>query len=440
MKMRMAGVWVLVLAMLPVAAWSGALPDTNPERVGLSSDRLDRISHLMEGHVGNGDIVGAVGMVARKGKLVWSDTWGLADREQGTPMELDTIFRIYSMSKPIVSVGLMTLYEEGKFGLEDPVAWYLPELADMQVVVEDEASKSQPAYNIPTEEGAEVEKVELEYETEPAARPITIQDLLRHTSGMTYGFFGNSIADQLYMQEGLLVEDRDIAETVRKLGELPLKHQPGTRWEYSVSVDVQGRLIEVLSGQPLDVFLEERIFGPLGMKDTAFTVPEEKLDRFAQLYSPAEEGQGLIIGNSDLNRNYVEGSTYFSGGGGLVSTAGDYLRFAQMLLNGGELDGTRILGRKTVELMTVDHLNDLPNPLYANGYGFGLGFAVAQDLGRMAEPGSPGEFNWGGAAGTRFWVDPEEELIGVYMVQILPHSGLTYGVQFRRLVYSAIVD
>jgi len=233
--------------------------------------------------------------------------------------------------------------------------------------------------------------------------------------------------------------DRDIAHTVEKLSELPLKHHPGETWEYSVSTDVLGRLIEVVSGQPFDEFLEERIFAPLGMHDTAFWVPDDKLDRFAQMYTPTDNG-GLKPAPAFYSRNFVNDPTLHSGGGGLVSTAADYFRFCQMLLNGGELDGTRILSPKTIELMTQDHALDVELGMRENGYGFGLGFAVAEEPSRIGLPVSPGEFNWGGAAGTRFWIDPEEEFIGIYMVQILPHTGLRFGDRFKQLAYQAIVD
>jgi CubicO group peptidase (beta-lactamase class C family) len=280
-----------------------------------------------------------------------------------------------------------------------------------------------------------------------------VRDLMRHTAGLTYGFFGDTEVDRMYRESGVLLEDKDLAQTVTKLGNLPLRFEPGTQWHYSISVDVQGRLIEVLSGKPLDQFLEERIFGPLGMNDTSFAVADKEWNRLAILYSPEGTGTGSDLfltstgGKKPLvpadparaDRGYRQGATYFSAGGGLVSSAVDYLQFAQMMLNGGELDGKRILSRKSVELMTTDHLGDIPG-LWSPGYGFGLGFAVLEDVGASGALGSAGEFNWGGAAGTRFWVDPKEELIGIYMIQILPHTGLNYGTEFRSFTYQAISD
>ena len=429
---------LLVLLLLPATAPLSAngLKTARPEEVGMSSERLDRIGERMQAYVDSGEIPGALAMVMRRGKVVYSDEWGFADREKKVPMKPDTLFRIYSMTKPITGVGVMILHEEGHFQLTDPVAKYLPELAKLEV--RDEETNTGTG--------------EVTVHSHPARNPMTIRDLLRHTAGFTYGFFGNTEVDQMYREQGILWDDKDIAETVRKLGKGPLRYEPGTRWHYSVAVDVQGRLIEVLSGQPLDQFLKERIFEPLEMKDTSFTVPDEDWDRLAVLYSPEGTGEGndlfltseggikpLAPAQDRANRNYREGATHFSGGGGLVSTATDYLRFAQMMLNGGQLDGERILSRKSVELMTTDHLGDIPG-LWSPGYGFGLGFAVLTDVGATGALGSVGEYNWGGAAGTRFWVDPKEELIGIYMIQILPHTGLQYGTEFRSFTYQAISD
>jgi CubicO group peptidase (beta-lactamase class C family) len=426
---------VLLLAAGPVAA-NGFKP-AKPEEVGLSSERLDRIGERMQAYVDSGEIPGALALVARQGKIAYFEQWGFADREQKVPMKPDTLFRIYSMTKPITAVGVMILHEEGHFQLNDPVAKYLPELAKLEV--RDEETNNATG--------------EVVVHTHPARNPITIRDLLRHTAGFTYGFFGNTEVDRMYREQEVLVGDKDIAETVRKLGAMPLRYEPGTRWHYSVAVDVQGRLIEVVSGKSLDQFFRERIFEPLGMDDTYFAVPDQKWDRVAVLYSPEGTGEGsdlflaadgkkkpLVPADPErADRGYRQGATHFSGGGGLISSALDYLRFAQMMLNGGELDGTRILSRKSVELMTTDHLGDIPG-LWSPGYGFGLGFAVLEDVGATGALGSVGEYNWGGAAGTRFWVDPEEKLIGIFMIQILPHTGLEYGTEFRSFAYQAIAD
>ena len=432
-----------LLLLLPALLWSRpAVADSDaqlvkPEHVGLSSKRLERIDKLMKRYVNEKRISGALGLIARHGEVVYLNTWGESDREAGKPMTPDTIFRIYSMSKPITSVAVMILHEEGRFMLTDPVAKFLPELANMTVMTEDAD---------PGSGGSVVREF-------AASNPITIQDLLRHTAGLTYGLFGNTRVDQMYRERGVLLEDRDIAETVAKLGKLPLLFEPGTTWHYSVAVDVLGRLIEVVSGQRFDEFLKQRIFDPLGMNDTGFFVPPEKLGRFAQLYAPKGTQQDaeawlrgvtsvdeIVPADPSVSDGFVRRPTHQSGGGGMVSTAGDYLRFCQLMLNGGELEGVRILSRKSVELMTTDHLGDIPMGLGRTGYGFGLGFAVAVDQGQIGTLGSVGEYNWGGAAGTRFWVDPKEDLIGIFMVQIIPHTGLNFGTEFKLLTYQAIAD
>ncbi len=435
---------IALIAALAMPAFAGGSPDARPERVGISSDRLERVTEQIKADVDADRIPGAVGMIARDGKVVYLEAFGESDSEKEKPMRPDDIFRIYSMSKPITSVGLMMLYEQGKFRLSDPIGMYIPELADMQVLVEKGETSGGPAFNIPEtdEDGNPLPAAEVDkdsYTTVPAERPITVQDLLRHTAGFTYGFFGNTSVDKMYQAAGILTMDRDLQHMCEKLGKIPLQYQPGTTWHYSVAVDVQGRLIEVLSGMAFDEYLEEKIFKPLGMPDTGFYVPEEKLDRLAQMYSPTEDG-GLEVANPMMSRNFVRKPTFFSGGGGLVSTANDYMRFCQMMLNGGELDGVRLLSPKTIELMTSDHTTVIENnPRRYSGYGFGLGFAVAKDLGMIGAPTSVGEFNWGGAAGTRFWIDPEEKFIGIYMVQILPHP-FAFGENFKIMSYQTIVD
>lgn len=425
MKLKSRALVVVFCLLIGWPAGGQELTVVAPDTVGLSPQRLERLRQVLRAHVEEGRIVGVVALIARHGKVAFFESFGLRDRETGTPMPVDAIFRIYSMTKPITSVAVMMLYEEGTFLLTDPVSKYIPGLGKLTVGVE----------GIDPQTGA------LTFSTVPAEREMTIQDLLRHTSGLTYGFFGNSAVDKLYVENGVLTEDETIAETVEKLGKLPLKHQPGTNWEYSVSTDVLGRLVEVASGMPLDRFFAERLFQPLGMKDTGFYVEQEKLDRLATLYTPGEEG-GLKPDDQTRRPNVTSRPTYLSGGGGLVSTAADYLRFAQMLLNGGDLNGTRLLSRKTVELMTADHLGTMRGPRYlpGPGYGFGLGFAVRQEQGVAGQAGSVGEYWWAGAAGTGFWIDPLEELIGIFMIQIRPALGLPYREQFKNLVYQAIVD
>ncbi len=430
-------------ALVSPAIFAGTLPKSSPEEVGLRADRLQRITDAMKNDVANGEISGAVALVARKGKIAYLEAEGMADKEKGVPMKADTIFRIYSMSKPITSVAAMMLFEEGKFFLDDPVSKYIPEFAGLKVIVEEHGKEGAAVFNLPEDDPAKQPKKATSLEdvtTEEAHREMTIHDLFRHTSGLTYGFFGNSEVDQLYQQVGLLTTDKDLAEMCQKLSTLPLKHHPGEIWEYSVSVDVLGRLVEVLSGQPFDQFLEERIFDPLGMVDTGFAVPEADLSRFAQMYTPDPQAK-IKPAPAFYSRNFVGAPTFFSGGGGLVSTASDYFRFCQMMLNGGELDGVRVLGRKTVELMASDHTLDVPMSLGGSkGYAFGLGFAVAQEPGRIGVPVSVGEYNWGGAAGTKFWIDPKEDFIGIYMVQILPNTGLRHGDTFKNLAYQTVAD
>lgn len=427
----------LLLLIGSIALPADKLPTAAPDKVGLSANRLDRIDQLMERYVDEGSIPGALGMIARRGRVGYFETWGMRDREAAEPMTPDTIFRIYSMSKPITSVAVMILFEEGHFMLSDPIGRFIPELADMEVM---EESKD------PITGGTTVT-------TFKARRQITIQDLLRHTAGLTYGFFGDTRVDRMYREAEILRRDETIGEMVTRLGELPLLFEPGTTWHYSVADDVLGRLVEVVSGLPFDEFLERRIFEPLEMADTGFWVPPSKQSRFAQLYSPEEteydseaflrrpdDPKIVIPAEPDASKRYLTKPKLYSGGGGMVSTANDYMRFCLMLLGGGELDGTRILSRKTVELITADHLGEISMPAQRPGYTYGLGFAVAEDLGRMGTLGSVGEYNWGGAAGTRFWIDPRERLVGVFMVQIIPHRGLRYGTEFKHLTYQAIAD
>ncbi len=405
-----------VLVATAATVLAGEIPRIAPSEVGLSQVRLDRITRAMESSVEKGHLAGAIGVVARKGKIAYWETVGMADREAGKPMADDTIFRIYSMTKPIVGVALMTLYEEGRFALLDPVKNYIPELGGLKVWVE----------------GREV----------PSDREMTIQDLMRHTSGMTYGLFGDSSVDKLYMDANILGDNRSIADFIDKLAGLPLKHQPGSAWEYSVSVDVQGRLIEVLSGKDLATFLQERIFDPLDMRDTSFRMTTEKTERFVQIYQRSEDRTGIVPAPASRSAGYHDDSQWYSGGGGLVSTARDYLRFCQMMLNGGVLGDTRILSRKTVELMTIDHIGSVPraSSISKAGYGFGLDLAVHIDPSESGLNGSVGEYNWGGLAGTIFWIDPAEEMIGLYMIQVLPPRFGDTREQFKRLAYQSIVD
>lgn len=439
MKRLLLSISALMLALAVVPTFGPVTGNTKsdpvvvaPETVGLSTNRLANIRSIMNKHVAEKRIPGASALIARKGKVAYQETFGMADMEAGKPMRMDTIHRIYSMSKPITSTALMMLYEEGKFQLNDPVAKYLPEFAKMQVAVEEKDPQT----------GKPVMK------TVPARRPITVRDLMRHTAGLTYGVFGDTLVDREYRKVKILGE-LNLADFVTDLAKIPLQYEPGTRWHYSVSVDVQGRLIEVLSGKSFDQFLQERIFTPLEMNDTGFVVPASKKDRMAKLYTLTKEGQlqpSLICSTSQecIEKFPNAAPSVFqplgmqSGGGGLTSTAYDYLRFCQMLLDNGQYNGKRLLSRKTVQLMSSDHLGTIPG--MGPGTGFGLGFAVSKAPGEAGMMGSPGEYNWGGAAGTKFWIDPQEQLIGIFMIQILPHTGLEYGSEFRVLTYQSIAD
>ncbi len=402
-----------------------------PESVGLASPRLANIRAVMSQHVANKKLPGASGLIMRHGKVAYQETWGMADMEAGTPMKMDTIHRIYSMTKPITGVALMMLYEEGKFQLNDPIAKFMPEFAKMTVGVDERNPNTG----------------RVDFTTVPAKRMITVRDLLRHTAGFTYGVFGETSVDQAYRKAGIL-SDLTLKDFASNLAKQPLQYEPGTRWHYSVSVDLQGRLVEVLSGKPFDQFLQERIFTPLGMVDTGFTVPASKKNRFARLYTPTKAGSiepiTLCTTREDCLAKFpnaapsmLEQQGMLSGGGGLVSTAYDYLRFCQMMLNKGTFEGQRLLSRKTVELMSSDNLGTIPG--MSAGNGFGLGFAVSKAPGEAGMMGSPGEFNWGGAAGTKFWIDPKEGMIGIFMIQILPNT-VDYGSAFRVLAYQAVAD
>jgi CubicO group peptidase (beta-lactamase class C family) len=390
------------------------LPCAAPEDIGLSSVRLATLSRVMRGEIERGRVPGAVALIARRGRVGFFESFGQRDAAAGAPMTKDTIFRIYSMTKPITSVAAMMLWEEGRFLLSDPVAKYLPDFSAPVVAVE---------------RGEDIERV-------PAERAITIQDLLRHTSGLTYEFRGSGPVHKMYMSAKVHSRAQSNADQVATLSKLPLLHQPGTRWEYGRSTDVLGRLVEVLSGMPLGRFFERQILGPLGMVDTAFHVPPRHHPRLAAAFAKDPDSGGAV-----QLLEVRDPPSFESGGGGLVSTAGDYARFLQMLLNGGTLDGSRCLSRKTIELMTADHLGPISGApdLLLPGHGFGLGFAVRLHAGMSAAPGSVGLYFWGGLAGTTFWVDPAEQLFALMLIQA-PGQRDYYRTLFRDLAYSAFDD
>lgn len=414
------------LAMVSFGYGNGkSLRPGSPDEAGLSKARLDRIGQAMQQHIAANRIAGAIGLIARRGKIGYFESWGMMDKEGNKPMRKDAIFRIYSMTKAVTGVAVMALYEEGKFTLNEPASKYLPELRNLKVAVEklDPATGKRISYTVPSE------------------RDMTILDLLRHTSGLDYQGPRDEKGEWLYPKLGVNRSDITIEEAVKRMSQAPLVHQPGSTWDYGLSMDVLGRLIEVTSGKTLDKFFEERIFKPLGMVDTGFHVPQEKWERLTTLYSPNAD-KTIKRSTAPPQESYKQPATLLLGGAGLVSTTMDYARFVQMLLGGGELDGARILSRKTVEMMSANHLGDIPRTgsLLPAGYGFGLTFSVNLGPGRNGNIGSEGEYYWGGAAGTRFWIDPKEQMIGVFMVQILPHTGLAYGSEFRQLAYQAIAD
>jgi len=425
MKRFQQHMWVIICVLFPLVAWAGPIPVVAPEEVGLSSEGLERIDAAMQQLVAEERVAGVVAAIARRGKIAYFGTLGVRDVDAGKPMEKDTIFRIYSMTKPITSVAVMMLHEEGRFSLDDPVSKYMPELGGLEVGVE----------------GKDPETGEPAFTTVPSERDMTVRDLLRHTAGLTYGLFAQSEVDRMYMKAGVLNRNNTVADMVEKIGTLPLKHQPGTVWEYSVATDVLGRFVEVVAGMRFDKFLEERILKPLQMNDTAFYLPQEKKDRFAALYTQSKD-RTIRPNTSRTYQNFLEPPTFLSGGGGLVSTTRDYLRFCQMLLNKGTLDGVRLLKPETVELMTTDQLGDVQIApigvvLGVANAGFGLGFRITKASGRMGAIGADGTYSWGGAASTIFWIDPKEQMVGIFMVQITPLNS-TYGRRFAAMAYEAI--
>ena len=395
----------------------------SPENVGFSSERLERIGPMMQAYVDRKELPGLITLIAHKGKIVHFGKFGLMDIETNKPMQADTIFRIYSMTKPVTNVAAMMLYEEGHFQLNDPLSKFIPAFKDVKVL-----GKSS---------GADIELVDLE-------REITIRDLMTHTSGLTYDFLEDSPVDALYKENDIFDSGKTLQENIEALVKLPLVHQPGTAWRYSVSTDVLGYLVEVIAGTTLDTFFKERIFAPLGMTDTGFSVPQNTQERLATLYYQTESGQLATLDPPEVS-DYTTPPQLFSGGGGLVSTMSDYLRFSQMILNGGELDGIRLLGPRTVSLMAINHLPDHLLPMgfpdrELPGLGFGLGFAVVLDAAQTQVLESVGNIGWGGAASTHFWIDPQEDLIAILMTQFMPLNHYPLETQFKILTYQALVQ
>ena len=394
------------------------LPVASPESVGLCPQRVGQLMNALQSEVERQRLPGAVALIARHGKLALFESMGALDPAQGTPMVRDAIFRIYSMTKPIVSVAVMMLMEQGKLLLNDPVAKYLPEYAAQKAAVQIDGT----------------------LELRDLQQPATVQDLLRHTAGFTYEFMGSSAVQRQYAQSRIGSRTRSNAEFSHALAGIPLMFEPGSVWEYGRATDVLGRIVEFVSGQSLGAFLQAQIFTPLGMSDTGFAVPLRDHGRIAEPFARDPEG-GLQMRVIDVR----EVGAMESGGGGLASTALDYARFLQCLLNRGELDGVRLLGPRTVDFMTADHLGSIPvnggasRALLPPGHGFGLGFAVRKDLGVATVPGSVGSYFWGGMAGTTFFVDPAEDLFACLMLQA-PNQREYYRMLFRNLVYATLVD
>lgn len=397
----------------------------SPKEVGFAADRLERIRPVMESYNAQQKTAGIVSLISRHGEVAHFDAFGQMDLETCRPMTTDAIFRIYSMTKPVTAVAAMMLLEEGRFRLFDPVSLYLPEFEKMQVVTGKNANGS--------------------LKTEPARTPITIRNLFTHTAGFSYGFDESDPLDGLYQKE--LWQPRDqgsvntLASMVQKIASLPLAFEPGTNYRYSVAIDVLGYLVEVLSGMPFDLFLQKRIFEPLGMVDSGFSVPAEKASRLVHMYGPDGKNTGALIDIDPHEKSkFLQPVTVPSGGGGMVSTAADYLRFAQMILNGGAFEGVRLLGRKTVEYMRQNHLPEglFMDPNRSEVHGLG-GFVIMEPANAQVII-SPGSWGWSGAANTYFWVDFQEDLIGIQLTQYQPYGIYGFHADFRNLVYQALVD
>lgn len=409
--MRPIRMWISLLLIAGLAVPSGAQERADPEEVGMSAERLSRIGSLLQTYVDEETTAGASAMVVRRGSIVYREDVGYQDKASGITMTDSTLFRIYSMSKPITSVAVLMLYEEGHFQLGDPVSRFIPAFGELTVYDADAPSR-QAALD----------------------RPITIHDLLTHQSGLTYGFFGNTPVDSLYRVTPVF-SGGDLEDFAGRVGSLPLLHQPGETWHYSVATDILGYLVEVVSGLTLEDFFEQRIFKPLGMTDTGFSVEKEDLHRLSTNYRRNGQGELYAVDRGAASQ-FAAPVLFFSGGGGLVSTMSDYLRFAEMLRLGGALDGQRLLSPKTVALMTTDHLGYE----FAPGWGFGLGVRVCTNVAATRMLGSEGVYEWSGAANTYFFIDPAENLVAMVWTQLMPYAAIPVSDQFRTLVYAAIEE
>jgi CubicO group peptidase (beta-lactamase class C family) len=408
----------LTLLALPLAA--APMPKGNPEESGISAERLQNVNALMRRYIDSSDIAGSVTLVARKGRVVHLQAQGVMDLESKRPMRTDSIFRLASMTKPITSLAVMMLHEEGRFLLNDPVSKFLPEFKNPKVAVA----------NAPNERATPG------FRLVPAEREVTIRDLLTHTAGLASGSGGPTMDLAKKLAQSRKPEET-LADFIPRLAALPLNFQPGTAWEYGPATDVLGRLVEVISGQRFDQFLRQRILQPLGMNDTHFYLPDDRLTRLTTAYEKTDAGLRKLTAEGPANRN----GKFYSGAGGLAGTGEDYLRFCQMLLNGGQLDGKRLVSRKTIELMTANHIGNMPmwNDTL-RGYRFGLGFRVREHTGESALLGSNGSYGWGGAYGTFFWIDPKEQMIGILMIQLMPYAHINIRPEFQNAATQAIID
>jgi len=410
---------IVLIGFTAVSAHSADL--TPPQQVGFSQAKILELETHFQSYVEQEKLAGLTTLVARHGKLVHLKSYGMLDRTAGKAMRDDAIFRIYSMTKPVTGIAMMMLWEEGKYQLDDPVSKYLPVFRNQKVFIG------------LAEDG--------KLETEPAKREMTIRDLMRHTSGLSYGLFSDTPVDRAYRGAGLFGPEVDLKTLVNKLAEQPLLYHPGEAWVYSLATDVQGRLIEILSGQSLDTFFETRIFKPLGMKDTGFYVQADQRDRFAEIYALNTEKK-LTAYRGDMFADLKEKPTFLSAGGGLVSTTLDYWRFAQMVANGGELGGVRLLKKSTVDMMRQDQLPESLEGIAGGerGMGFGLNFAIVKDIKKGGSKGRSGEYFWGGMANTLFWIDPKEDVVAVLMTNILPSGVYPLRKDMHDFVYDAITD
>jgi CubicO group peptidase (beta-lactamase class C family) len=413
---RISLIALLALALSSSGLLAAELQRAKPESVGMSSSKLAAVNRIVNKLISDQKLAGATVAITRHGKVVHFNSYGQADRAAGKPWKNDTVVRIYSMSKAITTAAAMMLHEEAKFQLDDPISQYIPEFDGVRVLADGQQIAPQ--------------------------RPITVRDLMRHTSGLTYGAFGNTPVDKAYRKAGVLDQDSDLAGMAGKIAKLPLVFHPGAKFNYSVSTDLLGRLVEIWSGQRFDRFLKQRIFTPLDMKDTGFQVRPQKVERLANVYSPAGKGK-LRVAETARGSEFLTKPKLLSGGGGLISTTRDYLHFLQMIANGGELFGKRLLQRETVALMTRNHIPDEAMPIGIGnkrpGVGFGLGFSVRTEMSEWDPQGRVGEYGWGGMASTHYWVSPKDNLVVVTMEQTLPYSFLLE-FALKGKIYDALID